>query len=192
MNPFEYAMGLISIVVGLALGDMATSLHKLIRHRRTIKWDARVLWAAATMFILLFNMWYETWNIRHRPEILGWLFLLSLFVELLIAFLAASTALPDDPQPDADLASFYEDTARSLWAIYLLFRLSFFAHWIYFVSTNPKFTLARAMLTAPLVITPVVVATILILWPRHRWLHLVLVPALLAWTVWRFLGSSIA
>lgn len=191
MDPFEYAMGLISIVVGLAVGDMATSLHKLIRHRRTIVWDARVLLAAAAMFILLFCMWYELWNIHRRPEILGWVFLLSLFVELVVAFLAASTAFPDDPGPGFDLAAFYEDTSRSLWTIYALFQVSYLGHWAYFVLTFGRRSAVQILAEVPPAVVPLATAMLLIRWPRHRWLHLVVVPALLVWTVVRYLGERI-
>ncbi len=49
---------------------MAISLHKLIRHRRTVRWDVRVLLAAGLMFVSLFNMWFQTWNIHDQPIIL--------------------------------------------------------------------------------------------------------------------------
>jgi hypothetical protein len=32
MEAFDYAMGLVSIVVGIAMSDLAVSFHKLFRH----------------------------------------------------------------------------------------------------------------------------------------------------------------
>jgi hypothetical protein len=35
MEAFDYAMGLVSIVVGIAMSDLAVGFHKLFRYRRT-------------------------------------------------------------------------------------------------------------------------------------------------------------
>jgi hypothetical protein len=43
MTPLEYALGLISILMSLALADILMSLHRLMRHAGTIKWDGRIL-----------------------------------------------------------------------------------------------------------------------------------------------------
>jgi hypothetical protein len=39
MTPLEYALGLISILMSLALADILMSLHRLMRHAGTIKWS---------------------------------------------------------------------------------------------------------------------------------------------------------
>ncbi len=39
ISSFEYITALVSVVVGLAIADMATSLHRLLRNRRRVRWD---------------------------------------------------------------------------------------------------------------------------------------------------------
>ena len=80
MEAFDYAMGLVSIVVGIAMSDLAVSFHKLFRHRRTISWDARTLLAAALTFVVLFSMWFDICAVHGRPEILNYPFMLSIIV----------------------------------------------------------------------------------------------------------------
>ena len=94
MEAFDYAMGLVSIVVGIAISDLAISFHKLFRHRRTLCWDARTLLTAALTFVVLFSMWFELWAVHGRPEILNYPFLLSIVVELVLLFLMATAVLP--------------------------------------------------------------------------------------------------
>ncbi|HEX8481381.1 MAG TPA: hypothetical protein VF650_05730 [Allosphingosinicella sp.] len=39
MTGFEYALGLLSVLIGLTLGEIATDLHRLVRNFRTVWWD---------------------------------------------------------------------------------------------------------------------------------------------------------
>jgi hypothetical protein len=38
-----------------------------------------------------------------------------MIVELVLLFLMATAALPDEPLPNDDLATFYDENARSIW-----------------------------------------------------------------------------
>jgi hypothetical protein len=39
MRAFEYALGLFSVLIGLAIADIATSFHRLVRSRQGVTWD---------------------------------------------------------------------------------------------------------------------------------------------------------
>ena len=179
MEAFDYAMGLVSIVVGIAISDLAISFHKLFRHRRTLCWDARTLLTAALTFVVLFSMWFELWAVHGRPEILNYPFLLSIVVELVLLFLMATAVLPDDPLPNDDLATFYDDNARSIWTFFLLFQVSYIGHWFYFKLTSPSYDLHQTLARLPLLLMVPVVAGVLILVPRQRKLNLALISSLL-------------
>jgi hypothetical protein len=181
MEAFDYAMGLVTIVVGIAISDLAVSFHKLLRHRRTVSWDARTLLAAALTFVVLFSMWFDLWAVHARQEILNFPFLLSILVELVLLFLMATAVLPDDPLPNDDLATFYDDNARSIWTFFLLFQISYVAHWFYFKLTSSRLELDHMWARLPPVLTVPVVAGLLVLMPRKRKLHLVLIGSLLAY-----------
>jgi hypothetical protein len=179
MEAFDYAMGLVTIVVGLAIGDLAVSFHKLFRRRRTLSWDARTLLAAALTFVVLFSMWFDLWSVHGRPEILNFPFLLTIIVELVLLFLMATAVLPDEPLPNDDLAKFYDDNARSIWTFFLLFQISYVGHWFYFKLTSPTYELNHTLARLPPVLMVPVVAGVLALMPRQRKLHLILIASLL-------------
>jgi O-antigen/teichoic acid export membrane protein len=179
MEAFDYAMGLVSIVVGIAISDLALSFHKLFRHRRTLSWDARTLLAAALTFVVLFSMWFDLWSVHGRPEILNYPFLLSIIVELVLLFLMATAVLPDEPLPNDDLATFYDNNARSIWTFFLLFQISYVGHWLYFKMTSPSYELDHMLERLPEVLMVPVAAGALVLMPRRRMLHLILITSLL-------------
>jgi len=179
MEAFDYAMGLVSIVVGIAISDLALSFHKLFRHRQTLSWDARTLLAAALTFVVLFSMWFDLWGVHGRPEILNYPFLLSIIVELVLLFLMATAVLPDEPLPNDDLSTFYDNNARSIWTFFLLFQISYVGHWLYFKMTSPSYGLDHMLARLPEVLMVPVAAGALVLMPRRRMLHLILITSLL-------------
>jgi hypothetical protein len=98
-----------------------------------------------------------------------------------LLFLMATAVLPDDPLPNDDLATFYDDNARSIWTFFLLFQISYVAHWFYFKLTSSRLELDHMWARLPPVLTVPVVAALLVLMPRKRKLHLVLIGSLLAY-----------
>jgi hypothetical protein len=177
MNAFEYALGLFSVLIGLALADIAMSLHKLLRHARTVRWDGRVLVTAALAVLAIIRMWFAFWTIRSIGIVLFFPFYLSLFVELMILFLLAASCLPDDPPPDCDLGAFYEGNQRKLWIVFALFQLSYFLHWLYF-GGNAAPVRYFVPAVVPLVVS---VALIVVRWKR---VHLVVPAMLIAWELY--------
>jgi hypothetical protein len=191
MEAFDYAMALVSIVVGIAISDLAVSFHKLFRHRRTLSWDARTLLAAAFTFVVLFSMWFELWSVHGRPEILTYPFLLGIIIEFILLFLMATSVLPDEPPPNNDLGAFYDDNARSIWTFFLLFQASYISHWFYFKLTSPSYELHHLLARLPPVLTVPVVAGVLVLMPRQRKLHLALITSLLSYWLVTYSGNRI-
>jgi hypothetical protein len=56
---FEYAMGLFSVLIGLAVVDVATSFHRLARVRRSISWDPLTLIVALYTLSMAVYMWFD-------------------------------------------------------------------------------------------------------------------------------------
>ena len=71
---FKYAMGLFSVLIGLAVADVATSFHRLMRVRQTVRWDPLALAAAFYALCITVYMWFDIWGVRHfgatRPFLL--------------------------------------------------------------------------------------------------------------------------
>lgn len=123
MNAAEYVSVLVSIVIGLALADILTSVHKLFRAGRRVKWDWAAPLAAALVVMLLMMMW---WSLYPAPAAGGQAAtpftigrFLPQFVLLVLLFLLAAGALPDDvPVEGVDLRAYYERNAAYFWSLF--------------------------------------------------------------------------
>src|SRR6202043_450438 len=136
MGPFDYALGLVSILVGLSLADVAASLHRLLRQGRLVRWDGRVVLCVVLVIITITGMWFEVWSIRSVKAVLSYPFYLSLFLEFMVLFLVCAACLPDELEESCDLSAFYEKNTTYLWSLFALFQTSFFLHWIYFAQLH--------------------------------------------------------
>jgi len=189
MGPFDYAVGLISIIVGLALADVASSLHKLLRRRHSVRWDGRVILSVAYVLLKITGMWFAVWSIRGVKEVLWFPFYLSLFLEFMLLFLVCAACLPDEEAEGRDLAAFYQNNRRYLWSLFALFQISYFLHWIYFVGIRVdrhELLLRGADTMAPLAIY-LLLATI-----QSRWLHYVGLALLLVFIFCSSWGQTLA
>ena len=178
MTPFEYLLALVSILVGLAVADLATSLHYLLRARNRVTWDWLTPASALLVVLLVLNFWWGFYRIG-RVEIWTryWAFLVlaSLLVSM---FLLASAALPDGvPEEGLDLRAYYEENQRYFWILFAVF--TGLASLMYFLAAAQRAGIGRWAVTA----LPNVLFTALFLslaFIRKRGYHMVLVPLLLA------------
>jgi hypothetical protein len=187
LSPFDYALGLVSILVGLALADVAASLHRLLRQARLVRWDGRVVLCVALVIITITGMWFEVWSIRSVKAVLSYPFYLSLFVEFMVLFLVCAACLPDEPEKGCDLGAFYENNRIYLWSLFALFQTSFFLHWIYFAGLRVS-NQWQTLLLASWVGFPLIVFVLLAM-IRSRWFHYIALLALIAYRLlnyWNF------
>lgn len=176
MDRFEYAVGLISLIVGLALADIAVSAHRLIKHRGQVKWDAFSVLAVALMAFQCVAMWYDTWFLRAYAAQMNIWFYLTILVELFLLFLAASAVLPDEGDDGWDLAAYQERQRPYLWTLASLFYASYAAHWVYFqlaAGLRHRVLVDVWMPAVPLVLS------LALIWLRGRRLRTALVALLL-------------
>jgi hypothetical protein len=189
MSPFDYALGLVSILVGLALADVAASLHRLLRQTRLVRWDGRVVLCVAFVIITIVGMWFEVWSIRGVKALLSFPFYLSLFLEFMVLFLICAACLPDEPTENCDLAAFYEKNRIYLWSLFALFQASFLLHWIYFagllITDRWWMLLLGAVVALPLVVS-VLLAII-----RSRWFHYIALLTLIAYRLCNYWNSTL-
>lgn len=132
MSPVEWALGIVSILMSLALGDVALSFHKVMRHRRTVNWDGRVIVATILVLITIMRMWFEIWNVRYVGDILSFPFYVTLFLEFMVLYLLAAACLPDEVAADVPMTEFYEENRRYFWSLFAIFQGMFVGHWVYF------------------------------------------------------------
>lgn len=142
MDRFEYLVGLISLIVGLGLADIATSLHRLIKHRSRVRWDGVALTTTAFAAVTMVWIWYNIWDLRDFAGIDGFVFYITLLVEMFVLFLAAAACLPDESElaePEGwDLSAYYARSKSYIWSMMTLFHAMYLTRWLYFVSLDSR------------------------------------------------------
>jgi hypothetical protein len=123
----DFAIGLMTIITGLAIADMVASTHLLFMNRKRVGWDWLAILAAIYIFMLIVSSWgisYRTMgNQMINPPL--WLFVIGLS-QIIPLYLSARASLPDavDGQ-GVSLAAHYADIRRYFWAsvgfTYLMF-----------------------------------------------------------------------
>jgi hypothetical protein len=157
---FEYAMGLFSVLIGLAVADIATSFHRLMRARNAVRWDPLALAAAFYTLCIAVSMWFDIWGVRHFGATRHFFFYLGLVAQLFVLFLIAAASLPDEANHDLlDLREYYAHNRRYFWSLQLLFQIGYTAFGIYFSADEiarlsaPVAELAWTLMTAPVAIS---------------------------------------
>src|SRR3712207_6391959 len=122
MTTAEYITTFASIIVGLAVADLATSFHRLIRNRARVGWDWLPVATALLVLLSVVQYWWSRFAYwQSAPAVSFGQFLPDLLLLLLIFFLAAA-ALPDElPEGHFDLRKYYIENSRYFWSLFALF-----------------------------------------------------------------------
>jgi hypothetical protein len=158
----------ISIVVGLALSDVAHSLHRMLRAGRRVRWDLLTPLAALLVTCSVVNTWW-TLDLVFSHAVTFAAFLPNLG-SLVLLFLLASATLPDQvPAEGLDLKAYYLENRTYFWGL--------FALWIAALVVNEALLSTAAGRSAGdilaatwrnLLFVPVFG---LLMWTRRRWVH---------------------
>ena len=109
VTPFEHLTVLVSIVLGLGLTHLLSSLHRVIQASRHV----RLYWLSLVWVVLIFVSQIEWWwAIFAQRQNMQWNFFYFLFVLLspVSLYLASAFALPDiEPGESYDLREYYYD-----------------------------------------------------------------------------------
>jgi hypothetical protein len=119
MTPFEHLSVLISIVLGLGIAHLLTTVHELIQARARVRvYWLPIVWAIL-IFVSLIEWWWASFALRTN---LKWNFFYFLFVLMspVTMYLAAAFVLPDDSETDddvIDLRRYYCENSLALFSI---------------------------------------------------------------------------
>ena len=130
MDYSSYVRVLLSVWVGLGLGQLVQALHRLARFKGTVKWDwLPVVWAGFA-FLMFVQTWWAYFTVLQSPlwvNLFAFVLPLAVFVVL---YLICSSALPDVSKTAegtvVDLRDFYLAQHRyffRLWAVLLTLAL---------------------------------------------------------------------
>lgn len=122
MSAFEYLLALVSILIGLAVTDLSSSLHRLLRARQRVRWDWLPLAAALLVMMLILEFWWIFFGLGTSSAWTHYSAFLVLAASLVCMFLLASATLPDEvPEGGIDLNQYYQENGRYFWSIFSLF-----------------------------------------------------------------------
>jgi hypothetical protein len=191
IRAFEYALGLFSVLIGLAVADIAASAHRLARTRVKVTWDPLSLLAAFYALVMAIGMWFDIWTVRNVSQTRHFFFYFSMVASLFVLFLIAAVSLPDDPAADGDLRAYYERSRRYFWLLVALFQAGYIAHGLYFVGgliSRLPGALTAQFLTqwALLLLIPLVLANV-----RSRPVHYAGLAILIAVQAWHYARYAI-
>lgn len=121
MSLVERVAVLVAIVLGLALAELVTGLHRLIRAGKRVKWDWMSPALALLMLLESVQFWWLSQGWYANATELRLIDFLPRLVVLLLIYLLAAAALPDEvPEQGIDLRRFYVQTSRYFWALVLI------------------------------------------------------------------------
>lgn len=101
MSQLEYLIALVSIIVALALADLAGSFRELIRPRRAVRWHWLPLTWAIIVLMLLVQFWWMSFAVLQGAVFGQALAFLPYLLAVLVLYLACAFALPDpDCRPE--------------------------------------------------------------------------------------------
>lgn len=135
-TPFEFAMGLFSVVIGLAVADVAASFHRLMRQRGEIRWDNLTLTVAFYTLCVAVYMWFDLWGVRHFATTRQFPFYLALIAQFFVLFLAAAASLPDQAGETVNLRAYYEQNRRYFWSLLTIFQIGYTLFGLYFIAAQ--------------------------------------------------------
>ncbi len=192
IRAFEFALGLFSVLIGLAVADIATSFHRLVRGKSAVRWDPLALLAALYALLMAIGMWFDLWGIRDVTSTRHFVLYLCLIVQLFVLFLVAAASLPDEPGHEIDLRQYYAGNRRYFWSLVAIYQAIYFAFGLYFVgallSRMPR-GLAIGFLVQMIALVALPLALVVL---RSRLAHYVVLGVLFTVNVWHYAHYSIA
>ena len=184
MSVAEYIAAFISIMIGLALADLATSLQRLLRAGRRVKWDLLTPAAAILVTAFVINVWWASFGLLNAMSSISVAGFIPDLIALLLLFCLASSALPDEVGETLDLADYYRGNSRRFWSLFAMYTA-----WVTVVG-GVRAALAGASPGSMIgIVVPNLLLTALmavLIWTPRRWVHvlvivLILVISGLAW-----------
>jgi hypothetical protein len=181
MSIAEYVSVFVAIILGLAVADLATSFHRLMRARERVAWDWISLALASVMLMETVLFWWGSFYwYRAQGEVSIGMFLPDLVLFLLL-FLAVAAVLPDEvPAEGLSLRRHYFSTAPYFWTLLVL------------ISLATMFNLERRHAGDPLPVVlarqwpniALAIAMVPLIVSKRPWLHKGFVALLVPYTLW--------
>lgn len=191
----EYVLGLLAIISGLAISELVAELHRLLFHRKAIQWHWLAPLTAFYVALAILASWWVAWGSFHaRTDPIPFGMFLLPVAQLVALFLAARGILPADLSADGggkfDLERHYFLVKRYVWGAMTADGLLVLASGAVSRAIEP---MARHEVELPLLSMAIATsAWALLALSNNRWLHRLLVPALVLWLLVTSVGVTIS
>jgi len=118
MTSGDFAIGLMTIITGLAIADMVISLHALLMNHRRVQWDWLAILTAVYVFLLIVSTWGIYFRRLANQQIAPPLWLFGIYLgQAVTMYLAARASIPDEvTAKGVALADHYARISRYFWA----------------------------------------------------------------------------
>ena len=170
-----------AVVLGLAIADMATSLHRLLRNRRRVRWDWVAPLAALVILVELFNLWWSWRNFTGNSlaDVAPY------FVVMVLLFLTASAALPDEvPDEGMDLGAYFDENRGYFLSLYGTYITVWIGSWT--IADVAKGATFADLLRDYYFDYPWIIACFALVFVRPRWISGVFLLITLAWLLYGY------
>ena len=186
MTPFEYLLLFALIVLGVAVNDLADSLHRLLV--RKVRWDVLAPLAALVAFLKIVSQWWTWYSGARLASGLTFELFLGILTGSVLLSLLAACSLPDEiPAGELiDLRTYYASVSRQYWILFLL-------HWLVAraMSLVAEVSLSgRVDLVKSAYLIPPLAASLVFV--RARWWHGVCLAAFAVYYLVRLFGRTLS
>lgn len=193
MTPGDYVAAFASIILALAVTDLAHSMHRLLRARKRVRWDWLPLAVALLILFATLEFWwafFDVWRSNRQFTLGGFL---PTFTALMLLFFCASAALPDDvPAEGLNLESYYMENRTYFWSLFLLLAISATVTAVSGRVTSDSTAADVFRLTFSDGSLALVGLSMVLLATKNRWVHSALVLFILAALAWRWFALTIS
>ena len=132
METFDYLVGLVSIVIGLGLAEVAGGMNRLLRKGGS-KHDPLIFGPPILVALMLVSIWFDVWSVRRIADLFSFPFFTLIFAQLMLLYLLAAACIPNATDQDVLLNhESYEANRPYFWRLFSAYQLMYLGFWIFF------------------------------------------------------------
>jgi hypothetical protein len=188
MTTFEIIVSLFTIVYGIILTDLFSSLHKLIKAKKRVKWNFLPLLVSWYLLLIILKNWWAMAIDGDAIKEYNFLYFLAYAHLMVLLYLLVSVVLPDEvPEEGVDLKTYYFKNQKYLYGLMIGVGVLSIS-----INTIPQ-VVESAPLNIPNLIAFVVflVLTAMLMFSKKYWLHIVLMSVFTLITIMEIIQNMI-
>lgn len=167
MAPFELFFGLTSVILALALTQLANSFQLLLRRGRRVRWSVEPILQTILIVMILVFVWVDQWHDRDISSVTVAQSILQV-LKLLAVYVVAAAVLPEPAgEEQIDLRKHYMDSRGVTYGALLAGILLFTAYRFLFYAPGHV-----PINDSPLIGLGLVLAYASLMWVRWRPYHI--------------------